>query len=60
MIGSSNNMAHKNSKSSGKMFLGMLLFWLAVGAVVVVRIVYFDQISARATSETSRLLLTHQ
>jgi len=53
-------MAHKNSKSSGKMFLGMLLFWLAVGAVVVVRIVYFDQISARATSETSRLLLTHQ
>jgi uncharacterized membrane protein YhaH (DUF805 family) len=45
------DMAHKNSRSSRKMFLGMLLFWLTVGAAVAGRITYSDQISAQATSE---------
>jgi uncharacterized membrane protein YhaH (DUF805 family) len=44
-------MAHKNSRSSRKMFLGMLLFWLTVGAAVAGRVAYSDQISAQATSE---------
>jgi uncharacterized membrane protein YhaH (DUF805 family) len=54
------DMAHEDSRSSRKMFLGMLLFWLMVGAAVAGRIAYFDQISAQGTSEPFGLPRRHQ
>jgi hypothetical protein len=36
------------------MVLGILLFWLTVGAAVAGRIAYFDQITAAATAQPLR------
>jgi hypothetical protein len=48
-------MAHENWRSSRKMFLGMLIFWLTVGVAVAGRIAYSDRISAQATSQPFEL-----
>ncbi|WP_201832664.1 hypothetical protein [Microvirga zambiensis] len=44
-------MALVHSRSWRKMILGILLFWLTVGAAVAGRVAYFDQIAAPATAK---------
>jgi hypothetical protein len=46
--GIDNSMSRKHSRPWRKMILGVLLFWLTVGAAVAGRVAYFDQITATA------------
>jgi hypothetical protein len=52
--GTDENMARGHSRLWRKMNLGILLFWLTVGAAVAGRIAYFDQITAVATAQPLR------
>ncbi|MBQ0822709.1 hypothetical protein HPT29_004630 [Microvirga terrae] len=48
--GTDDTMSQGHSRSPRKMILGILVFWLAVGAAVAGRVAYFDQITATATA----------
>jgi hypothetical protein len=51
IAGFTDSMARGHSRSSRKMILGILLFWLTVGAAVAGRVAYFDQISPTASAK---------
>jgi hypothetical protein len=51
IAGSDDSMSRGHSRSWRKMILGILLFWLTVGAAVAGRVAYFDQITAPAMAQ---------